>query len=248
MEPPVSEPSAAKAVREAHQRRRAAAGAAGHPVGVPGVARDAEAGIFRGRAHGELVHVGASERDGPGGAQARDDRGVVGRTEVAEDFGAAVARLVLDADGVLDRDGHTAQGQVHVRLVGEPASLFEFVGQVAADAGVHGSDAVREGVEGLARGEFLRAQAALKARGGFKNDVLAHAGTRKGVREEESSAKDGAALVRFVGAGIPSGREQRSTLRFITTLCLARQDIRRLLRSHRLLCAEQSHTLSHRRL
>ena len=58
-----------------HRRRRAAAGAAGDALQVPGIARHLEGAVLRGRAHGELVHVGLAEQHGVGLLQPGDRRG-----------------------------------------------------------------------------------------------------------------------------------------------------------------------------
>src|SRR5690349_12331146 len=62
--------------------RRAAAAAAGDAFEIPGIISFLEGGVFAGGAHRELVHVEFAEKDGAGGAQARDDGGVVGGNEI----------------------------------------------------------------------------------------------------------------------------------------------------------------------
>ena len=66
-------------------------------------------GVFTGRAHGELVHVGLADEDGVGGAQPLDGRRVVGRNEVFEDFRAAGGAPAADAEDVLERQGNARQ-------------------------------------------------------------------------------------------------------------------------------------------
>jgi hypothetical protein len=92
------------------------AGAAGDAGEVPRIGGDANAGVFRGGAHGELVHVGAAKGDGASGAKAGDGGGIVGGDIAVEDFGGAGAGLVLDVEDVLDGDGDAAEGEGDVGL------------------------------------------------------------------------------------------------------------------------------------
>ena len=74
IEPPVSEPSASGAKPAATAAAEPPDRAAGHPVGVVGVAGRAEGRVLGGRAHGELVEVGLADDDGAGGPQPRRPR------------------------------------------------------------------------------------------------------------------------------------------------------------------------------
>ncbi len=66
--------------------RRAAAGAARDTLGIARVAGGAEGGVFRGRAHGEFVHVVLAHDDGPGRLELFDHEGVVEGREISKDF------------------------------------------------------------------------------------------------------------------------------------------------------------------
>ena len=56
------------------------------------------------------------EGDGASGLELLDDGRIVGRNEVAQDFRAAIERLVFDGDDILDGDGHTQEGALRVSL------------------------------------------------------------------------------------------------------------------------------------
>jgi hypothetical protein len=91
--------------REAGCDRRAgaAARAAGDPRGVPGIARRAERERLRRAQRLQLRHVRLAEDHHPGGAQPRDDLGIVlRRAAVAER--AVRGDLPGDVGVVLDRD------------------------------------------------------------------------------------------------------------------------------------------------
>ena len=72
-----------------HRRGRAPGGTAGNIIPVPGVAGGAEGRVFRGGAHGELIHVDLAQKHRPGPAQPGADGGVIGGDEVRQDPGAA---------------------------------------------------------------------------------------------------------------------------------------------------------------
>ena len=71
-----------------HRRRRAAARAARHALGVPGVAGHLVGRVLGARPHGELVHVGLADHDRPGALEAVDAGGGVDRAEALEDLRA----------------------------------------------------------------------------------------------------------------------------------------------------------------
>ena len=89
----------------------AATGAARHPVEVPGVVRGLIGRVLGGAAHGELVHVELAQEDEAGVAQLGDDGGVVGRDVALEDARRAGGLHALDAEDVLEADGHAFPGQ-----------------------------------------------------------------------------------------------------------------------------------------
>ena len=109
MEPPVSDPSDADAQVRGHRRRGAPGGAAGNVIPVPGVAGGAVSRVFRGGAHGELVHVDLAQDDRAGLAQPGADRGVIGRHEVLQDAGAAGGAQTLGNHHVFQGQGNAGE-------------------------------------------------------------------------------------------------------------------------------------------
>lgn len=128
---------------------RAAAGASGDAFWIAGVAGRAEGGVFRGGAHGELVHVVLADDDRPGCLQAFDHEGVIKRIEAAEDFGTGCGARALGDDGVLDRDGYAPEGLGGVRALRvEGAGLFKSLfthGDQGMDGWFRLGDAVEAG-------------------------------------------------------------------------------------------------------
>ena len=126
IEPPVSVPVAAGAMRAA----TAAAEPPDEPPGtarvIPGVLHRAEEAGFVGGAHGELVHVGLAQADHAGGLELADHMRVVGRDEVRQHFRAAGGEPALGAENILVGDRHAGQrpGLAGARQVGL-ACLFQ---------------------------------------------------------------------------------------------------------------------------
>ena len=113
---------------------------------------DAECGIFRRTAHRKFVHVQTAEDNRSRRPQFFDDGRIVRRNEPAEDFRAAIERLSLDGEDVLDRDGNAQQRLLRMRHAGRDfpvgrVGLGERVGGVKADEGVdfpiHADDLVQ---------------------------------------------------------------------------------------------------------
>ena len=113
---------------------------AGNARVIVGISRGLERGIFGGGAHRELVLVHPAEGDGPGGAELANDRGVVGRDEIFEEFRAAGTGLAEDVDVVLDGDGNAAEGQGEVGVRGLGEGGFEIMGKVGAGLAVAGGN------------------------------------------------------------------------------------------------------------
>ena len=125
-------------------RRRSAAGTSGHALQAPWVAGLLVAAVLGGRAHGELVHVGAAAEDQPGGAQPGDDRGIVGRDHAGQNARRAPQRLPGHREVVLhcQRDPvETAAGLAGGAPGVGGVSLAQDVGgidvEIPVDAAVH---------------------------------------------------------------------------------------------------------------
>ena len=131
-----------------HGRGATAGTAAGHPLGIPGVATGTKGGGLGGAAHGELVEVGLAEQHGAGSPKAVGDGGLVGRYEILQHAAGAGGADALGAEVVLDRQGHAGQGRQ--RLAGGPGPVDALgIGagplcrhlQIGVDGGLHGADA-----------------------------------------------------------------------------------------------------------
>ena len=110
----------------------------------------AEGGVFRGRTHGEFVHVVLADDDRSGFLQAFDHEGVVERGEPAEDFGPGGGAGALGDDGVLDGDGHAPEGlggvgALRVHRAGFFKRLFAH-GDQGVDGRLGRGDAVEAGL------------------------------------------------------------------------------------------------------
>jgi hypothetical protein len=107
------------------------------------IARHLQGGVFRGRAHRELVEVHAAKGNRSGGAQALGDRGVVGRGVAAlQKAGAAGAGLAQHIDVVLQRDRDSPQRQAQVGGGGLDFRGLQVKGQIGPDLRVAGQDGV----------------------------------------------------------------------------------------------------------
>ena len=126
-----------------------AAGAAGRPVGVPGVAGRAVRRVLGGRAHRELVEVGLAEDRHVGLAQPGDHGGVVRRHPALEDPRAARRGLAHGAQQVLHGDRHA--GQVAEPLAGGAAPVDVGRGRQGA-LGVDVQEGVDRAVDGRRSG------------------------------------------------------------------------------------------------
>ena len=92
-----------------HGGRGAARGAARRALGVPGIARRAEAARLGHGQDPELGQVGLPDDHEARLAQPAHDEGVVARDEVAEGVRAQRVRHAGDRGGVLDRDRHAGE-------------------------------------------------------------------------------------------------------------------------------------------
>ena len=99
-----------------------------------------ECGIFRGGAHREFVLIHPAEGNGPSGAEFADDRGIVGRDEIFEEFRAAGAGLAEDVDVVFDGDGNAAEGQAEVGMSCLSECCFKVVGKISTGPAIAGGD------------------------------------------------------------------------------------------------------------
>lgn len=131
------------------------------------IAGDLDGGVFGGRAHGELIHVGLTEDDGACveeelDAGSREGGAVVGEDAAGAGGAAAVAEGVVgrpevwaEGEVVFDGDGNTSEGE---GIAGSDALIDE--GGVA-EGGI--GEGVEEGIDGgFARGEAIEGRA-----GGF---------------------------------------------------------------------------------
>ena len=109
VEPPVSVPVAAGAMRAATAAAEAARGAARSARLRPWVAHRTEVRAFVGRAHGELVHVALAQQHRPGPVELLDDVRVVGADKVLQYPRAAGGVDALGAVDVLERDRDAGQ-------------------------------------------------------------------------------------------------------------------------------------------
>ena len=147
-----------------HGGGRAAARAARDPGEVPRVAGDLEPGILRGRPHRELVHVELADDHGTFLLEPADDRGVVGRDEIAEDLRAAGGADPPGAEHVLDGEGNPGEGAAFPGgdgLVGRRRLLERLIrrdGQEGADPAVDRRDPVQNRPGQLPRGYFFSFQ------------------------------------------------------------------------------------------
>ena len=104
-------------VRPERERRQACGDGGGAPAGrsagnavrVPRIRRFRESGIFRRRAHRELVHVESAENRRSRFFQILDDGRVVGRNEIFENLRRAGQGLAVHCDIVLDGDGNAVE-------------------------------------------------------------------------------------------------------------------------------------------
>ncbi len=94
----------------------AARGAAGNVLPVDGIAGGSVDRVFRGGAHGELVHVAAAHGNGPGIKQPLDDSGVVGSYIALQNAAGAGELVALDGYIVLYGKGNTQEGLVLQKL------------------------------------------------------------------------------------------------------------------------------------
>ena len=105
----MSVPSASGTTPGGDRRRRAAAGAARHPVRVVRVAGAAVPRVLGGDAPGELVRTRAAEDHRAGRPQPRDRDAVGRRGRAGGDVGARPRGLPGDVEQVLDPDRHTLE-------------------------------------------------------------------------------------------------------------------------------------------
>src|SRR5690625_4662009 len=119
----------------------AAAAAAGYAGVVVRVADRAEHRRFVAGAHGELIKVGFGDGHSSGVEQSLHGGGGVGRYVVTQHVGGGGGALALNAEVVLDGDGHAFQGQV----AGNSIELRGLLKRAV-------SEFTYEGVEFLARG------------------------------------------------------------------------------------------------
>ena len=81
-----------------------AARSARNAIGIARIACLLIGGIFAGRAHGEFIHIGPSERDESIGTQFSDCSGIVNSLEILQNFGGAGTAFLLDGYAVFDSD------------------------------------------------------------------------------------------------------------------------------------------------
>ena len=188
--------------------RAAAAGTAGHPVGVPRVAGRAVGGVLRRGAHGELVHVGLAEDRDAGRPHPRGHRGVVRRHPALEDLRAAGGRHTHGGENVLERQRNSGQrrgqllagGHCRVHRGGGGERLLGRHMQEGVVALVGGGDLVQAGLGDLDRGQFLgrdlRAQ-----RGGVEADRSRSRLLPQDLRHREAALVGGRRLGQRLGLG-----------------------------------------------
>ena len=75
-----------------------------------GVDGPGEGGVLGRGTHRELVHIGASQEDGPSFPKLAGDRSIVGGgVSACEKFGATGARLTQGIDVIFEDDGNAAK-------------------------------------------------------------------------------------------------------------------------------------------
>jgi hypothetical protein len=131
-----------------HRGCAAAAAAAGDARRVERVARRTERGVLRAGTHGELVEIRLADHHGAGGAQARDDGGVVRRPPALQDARRARGLDAAGAHVVLDRNRHA--GKRADRATGPHVgidALCLLAGGIGSDQ-VEGVDVTLAGIDG----------------------------------------------------------------------------------------------------
>ena len=129
-----------------------------------GIVGGAVSGIFRGRAHRKLVHVGLADEDRAARAEAGDGRRVIRRNEVIEDARGASGAHVLGQIDVLDGDrdatqsGCLAGGQTPIGLNGLRVRFARTDGYERVDLRIDQSDPFEAGAGELQRGDFTLTQ------------------------------------------------------------------------------------------
>ena len=178
-------------------RRRAARGATGHRVQLPGIAhRTVEAGLV-GRAHGELVHVGLAEHHRASGVELFNHRGVIGGDEAIEYPRAAGRAHAIGAEDVLVRDGHTGQRSGFAARAARIGSPGLGKGALGGD----GDEGVQLRIEALdtrqqGAGQFFAAERAGGQAGTeLRNGFIVH-GAGIGEGRSRSRERRGAAVIR----------------------------------------------------
>ena len=115
--------------------------------------------FFRGRAHGELVHVHPSKRYRPRARSLEMTVASYGERYAFKIFGAATARITCDIDHILDRDWHAAQSKIHIGLLGLRNGAIQIVRQIAVNQGIHFGDSLTQCFKNLFRRDFLGSEA-----------------------------------------------------------------------------------------
>ena len=148
-----------------HRSRRAAAGAAGHPIQRPGVVGRLEGRVFGGGAHGEFVHVQLPQHHRALLVQRGHHRGIVRGNPVFQHLAGAGGAHALGADVVLNAAGHAVQrakglsgGPARVRCIGGRQRFRPGHGQVGRHVAVPGGNGVQIGLCGLTGGYLARRQ------------------------------------------------------------------------------------------
>ena len=143
------------ALARGHRGGRAAAGAAGDPVRVPGIARGAVMGVDAGGPEGELVHLQLAHEYGPGAGEPLGHRGVEVGHEAAQylrSHGSA------DAPGVVEVL-ETYRNSVQRSPVLPPAYLaLRSGGLLEGLVGQEGDEGVEDGLGGLDAPEVFPGQ------------------------------------------------------------------------------------------
>ena len=128
---------------------RATAGSAGDSVEVPRVSGWSVCGVFGGRSHGELIHVGLAQRDEPCFANLGDGSRVVRTHPAFKNLRPTCRGHVGCDENVFDGDGHAiecadrrASRATSIRRLGGSQRDFGVHVEECVHVTVNGSDAV----------------------------------------------------------------------------------------------------------
>jgi hypothetical protein len=146
---------------------RTSRGATWDACGIPGIAGQAEGRVFGRGAHGEFVHIGATEENGPRLAEERDGGGIVGGFVSLENLGSAGAGIAEGIEIIFEGDGDAAQGKREIGFFGgDEGALVMEIG-VGVESFFAGIDLGEEIFENITRMNLLGEEATPERSDGF---------------------------------------------------------------------------------